>query len=151
MKKNNYCLDKESETKDTVNVKCEEIKGYKITPKVKEKDAIKVDKIVVVSPDISETIIRKKIDRKITYLLKKIKEYDEDEEPSGSAIEKDLIELEKLRLKIINTYVKYLGNTYMSLTLKKISLLVDKLNSKLLEIEVKRNNYDVEKTSHHGR
>ena len=38
---------------------------------------------------------------------------------------------EKLRMQIINNYVKYLGHTYESLTLKKIEIIIEQLKYKL--------------------
>lgn len=38
---------------------------------------------------------------------------------------------EKLRVQIINNYVKYLGNTYQSLTLKKIQIIINEFRMRL--------------------
>ena len=111
-----------------------------MNPKAKEKDSIKVDKIVFTDNDISEKIIRKKIDSKIEYLLYKIKLLDTDDGDNGS-IEKSLMDAEKLRIQLINKYVKYLGHTYYGLTLKKIELLIDELNYRLYMNEFKKENY----------
>ena len=60
----------------------------------------------------------------------KVKLYNDEGTDSG-AIKKSLMDAEKLRLQLINKYVKYLGNTYASLTLKKIELIIDELRYKL--------------------
>ena len=52
--------------------------GYEVKPKVKEKDAILVNKIIFVDPKCSEKIIRKKIDKKIEDLLKQIRFIDDE-------------------------------------------------------------------------
>ena len=44
---------------------------------------------------------------------------------------------EKLRVSIITKYIKYLGNNYSSLTLKKLELMVNKLESELYKKEIK--------------
>ena len=74
---------------------------------------------------------------------------DENGDDEG-AIEKSLIEAEKLRIKIINMYVKYLGHTYEKLTLKKIQIIIDNLKYRLMEIDKKKEeeiylNYNEEK------
>lgn len=44
------------------------------------------------------------------------------------------MDAEKLKLQIINNYVKYLGHTYQSLTLKKIQIIINQLRFKLYNI-----------------
>ena len=51
------------------------------------------------------------------------------------------MDAEKLRIQLINKYVKYLGHTYYGLTLKKIELLIDELNYRLYMNEFKKENY----------
>ena len=46
------------------------------------------------------------------------------------------MDAEKLRLQIINNYVKYLGHTYESLTLKKLEIIIEQLRYKLYYIEI---------------
>lgn len=130
MNKNNYHISKTKKEKEAINLELDKLKGYKVNPKVCEKDAIEVSKITFVNDDLSERIIRKKIDSKIEYLLYKLKLYNDEGTDSG-AVKKSLMDAEKLRLQLINKYVKYLGNTYASLTLKKIELIIDELSYKL--------------------
>ena len=134
MKRVNYHISKTKKEKEALNLEFDKLKGYKVNPKVKEQDAISVDKITFVSEDLSERLIRKKIDTKIEYLLCKLKLYNDEGTDSGS-IKKSLMEAEKLRIQLINKYVKYLGNTYASLTLRKIELIIDELSYKIYMIE----------------
>ncbi len=130
MNKVNYYVSKDEKKKETLYLELEKIDGYKVKPKVQKKNAIKVNKIIFVNPDLSEKIIRKKIDDKINYLLKQLKEIEEDGSDSGN-ISRNLMIAEKLRMQIINNYVKYLGHTYESLTLKKIEIIIEQLKYKL--------------------
>ena len=130
MNKNNYHISKTRKEKEALNLELDKLNGYKVNPKVKEKDAIEVNKIVFINDEISERIIRKKINTKIEYLLYKLKMYNDEGSDSGS-IKKSLMDAEKLRIQLINKYIKYLGNTYASLTLKKIELIIDEFNYKL--------------------
>lgn len=128
----NFFLEKNKKTNETVYIEYEKIDGYKIQPRTKKEDAIEVTKIVFVSKTLSEKIIKKKIDHKITYLLNKLKEIeDSDDTSSGEVIRQSLMDAERLKLMIISTYVKYLGNTYQSLTLKKIQIIINQLRLKL--------------------
>lgn len=125
--KNNYYIQKDTNTEDVVIVDFNEMDGYRITPKIKKEDTIEVNKIVFISKSLSEKIIKKKIEHKITYLLKIL----EDNDTSDSGIKQSIIEAEKLRLMIINNYIKYLGNDYQELTLQKMQLIIKKLRYKL--------------------
>lgn len=135
MKKNSYNLCKDGITsKISINLKYDD--SYNVKPKVKGKGTIEVNKINFLSPDFSEKLIKKKIELKILNLLKRVENSDEDD--GTSAIEKSIIEAEKLRIKIINNYVKYLGNTYQKLTLKKLGIIIDNLKYQLIEIEQRK-------------
>jgi hypothetical protein len=125
-----YHLSKTKKEKEAVNLEFNKLNGYKVNPKVKEKDGILVNKIVFVDNEFSEKIIRKKIDMKIEYLLKQLK-LMQDEGTDNGTIKKSLMDAEKLRVQLINKYVKYLGHTYYGLTLKKIELIIEELNFKL--------------------
>ena len=125
-----YHLSKTKKEKEAVNIDFNKLNGYKVNPKVKEKDGILVNKIVFVDDEFSEKIIRKKINMKIDYLLKQLK-LMQDEGTDNGTIKKSLMDAEKLRVKLINKYVKYLGHNYYGLTLKKIELIIEELNFKL--------------------
>ena len=88
------------------------------------------------SPNLSEKLIRKKIDKRIEYLLNQLKVIDEDSD--DGFIEKTLMDAEKLRIMIINNYVKYLGHTYHSLTLKKIQIIINELKIRLYNNQTKK-------------
>ena len=136
----NFFLEKDKNTKETIYIEYKNIDGYKIKPKTKKEDAIEVTKIVFASPTLAEKIIKKKIDKKIAYLLNILDSLDEDNSDSGDVIRTSLVEAERLKLMIISTYVKYLGNTYQSLTLKKIQIIINELRLKLYMLK-DSNNY----------
>ena len=158
-KKSSYYVSKNKDKKEIVCFEIENVVGYELKPKVKNKDSIQVSKIVIVNPEFSEKIIRKKIDKKITYLLDQLKIIDQDDSGDNEGdIRRSLMDAEKLRLQILNKYIKYLGHTYGSLTMKKIQLITEQLRYKLYYIEVmKREMYlnqvsqEEEKESRRGR
>ena len=86
-----YHLSKTKKEKEAVNIDFNKLNGYKVNPKVKEKDSILVNKIVFVDNDFSEKIIRKKIDMKIDYLLKQLK-LMQDEGTDNGTIKKSLMD-----------------------------------------------------------
>ena len=137
MSKNSYYVSKSKKKKETRFLELEKLTGYEVVPKVHEDGMIGVSKIIFVNDNMAEKVIRKKVDKKINYLLKLIKNIDDDN-GSDNGIKKSLMDAEKLRVQLINNYIKYLGNTYHSLTLKKLDLIIEELKYKLYEREFKK-------------
>ena len=132
MEKKNYYLHRDQLSGEILYLEYDKINGYPITPKTKIEDAIKVNKIIFVNPTLSEKLIRKKVEIKIRYLIKKLEEFDS--EPSGgdeSDIKYTLMDAERLKLTILNNYRKYLGNTYGSFSIKKIQIIINQLRMRL--------------------
>lgn len=132
MRKGNYYLHRDNLSGEILYLEYDKIKGYDITPKTKIEDAIRVNKIIFVNPSLSEKLIRKKIEIKVRSLVKKLEEFDDD--PSGGdegSIKNTLMDAERLKLMMLNNYRKYLGNTYGSLSMKKIQIITNQLRIKL--------------------
>lgn len=139
----NYYLHKNKQTGEILYLEYEKIKGYPITPKTKIEDAIEVNKVVLVNPSFSQKVIRKKVEIKLKYLIQLLEKIEEDGADEG-AIKQSIIEAEKLRVNILNRYIKYLGNTYGSYSLKKIAIIINQLKIKLYTIDMQKkllNNY----------
>ena len=134
MDKRNYTVSRINNNGEVIYFEYDKVEGYRVNPKTKKEDEIGVSKIVFVNDQMSEKIIRKKIDKKIALLLKVLKAIEEDSNPDEGGIKRSLMDAEKLKLQIINNYVKYLGNTYQSLTLKKIQIIINQLRFKLYMI-----------------
>ena len=141
MDKKNYSVSRVKSTGEVIYFEYDKVEGYRVNPKTKKDDEIGVSKIVFVNDSMSEKIIRRKIDKKIAYLLGQLKLIEEDSNPDEGGIKKNLMDAEKLKLQIINNYVKYLGHTYHSLTLKKIQIIINQLRYKLYTIrDIEREN-----------
>lgn len=134
----NYFVSKDNNSGEIVYLEYDK-NGYKVTPKKNKKDAIMVNKIVFVSPSFTEKLLKKKIEHKITkllYDLNSINTDDEDSDDSNTTLVRNkLLEAERLRLNIINNYKKYLGNSYCTLTLKKMQIIIDGYRAKLYTIK----------------
>lgn len=149
----NYFISKDSKTGEIVYLEYDK-NGYKVKPKAKKKDAIEVNKIVFVSPDLTEKLLKKKINHKVSKLLLELNTFYDDDSDDGSRLRNMLKEAERLKLNIINNYKRYLGKDYASLTLKKIQIIIDGYRSQIsyindkkkqeLMLEMFRNNIDME-------
>lgn len=150
--KKNYYVSKDEKNNEVVYLELDKMEGYEVNPKAKKQNEISVNKIIFVNNEMSEKIIRRKIDKKIELLLQELRRMDEEGTDEGS-IQRSLMAAEKLRLQIINNYVKYLGHTYESLTLKKIQIIVNELRFKLFTIDQikKQNAYYEERETRRGR
>lgn len=136
-----YSVSRNEMSNESLYFEYDKVDGYKVMPKARKKDEIEVSKIVFVNDSMSEKIIRKKIDKKIAYLLLQLKIIDDSSSTDEGAIKRNLMDAEKLKLQIINNYVKYLGHTYESLTLKKIQIIINQLRYKLYTIrDIEREN-----------
>jgi len=142
----NFYIEKNSDTNEVIYLEFDKLKGYDIKPKKQPVDAIEVNKIVFVSPTLTEKLIRKKIDHQLTKLLDKLNEIDSDDDPDEGVIKKSLMDAERLKLSIINNYVKYLGNTYQGLILKKIQIIINELRFKLYKIKDKNQEIILQET-----
>lgn len=142
MNNRSYVISRDNEKKETVYLELDKLDGYKVSPKTKKDGSISVSKIMFINDSMSEKLIRKKVDKRINYLLSELKIIEESDDPDEGGIKKSLMDAEKLKLQLINTYVKYLGNTYHGLTLKKIQLIINQLRFKLYTIrDLERNMY----------
>lgn len=135
----NYFLEKNEKTNEIVYMEYEKLEGYKLTPKTNIYDGIRVNKIVFINPSLSEKIIKKKIDVKVKRWLDYLKFCDTD--PDGGdegTIRQSLMQAEKLRMNIINTYAKYLGHDYQGLTLKKMQIIINEFRMRLFSKQLSK-------------
>lgn len=134
----NYFISKDTKNGEVVYLEYDK-NGYKVKPKVKKEDAIEVNKIVFVSPTLTEKLLKKKINNKISKLLLELNTTYDDETDGGEGRFRNMYkEAEKLRAYLINVYAKYLGKTYVSLTLKKLELIINEYKEKLYIINEKK-------------
>ena len=134
----NYFISRDNKNGEVVYLEYNK-EGYNVKPKVKKEDAIEVNKIVFVSPSLTEKLLKKKISNKISKLLLELNTTYDDESDGGEARFRNMYkEAEKLRSYLINIYSKYLGKTYANLTLKKLELIINEYKEKLYIINEKK-------------
>lgn len=125
-----YVIEHKGEEKKLTyhNVK---IVGLSVTPKNNVKDlTIKADKIILIDPNLCETYIRRRINKKIDKVIKFMIKILNDEDTTDGDAGLVLDEVYKLKGIIINKYKEYmLESEYKTLLTKLI----------LIEEEFKRN------------
>ena len=125
-----YVIEHKGEEKKLTyhNVK---IVGLSVTPKNNVKDlTIKADKIILIDPNLCETYIRRRINKKIDKVIKFMIKILNDEDTTDGDAGLVLDEVNKLNGIIINKYKEYmLESEYKTLLTKLI----------LIEEEFKRN------------
>lgn len=139
IKMHNYFINKDNKTGEIVYLEYNK-NGYSVSPKTKKKDDIEVNKIVFVSPELTNKLIKKKIDIRINKIIKDYNTFydDEDDDSADGRIRDKIKEAERLKLTILNEYSKYLGSSYSRLTLKKLQLIIDGYRNKLYKLRNKR-------------
>ena len=125
-----YVIEHKGEEKKLTyhNVK---IVGLSVTPKNNVQDlTIKADKIILIDPNLCETYIRRRINKKIDKVIKFMIKILNDEDTTDGDAGLVLDEVNKLKGIIINKYKEYmLESEYKTLLTKLI----------LIEEEFKRN------------
>lgn len=139
--KSNYFISRDMQSGEVVYLEYNK-NGYSVNPKAKKKDAIEVNKIVFVSPSLTEKLLKKKINNKISKLLLELNtfydEIDDDSDSEETRVRNQLMEAEQLKLNIMNKYKKYLAGNYVGLTLKKIQIIIDGYRSRTNAIYEKK-------------
>ncbi|MDO5569647.1 MAG: hypothetical protein Q4G04_06050 [bacterium] len=108
-----------------------EFNGYFFHPQKNKKNLLRVKKIIIISPNMTEAIIKKKLVIQINSLLAILKTLEEDDTGSSDIIQESLIKCERLKIMIVNKYLKYLGKEFSNLTLKKLQIIANQLQNKL--------------------
>ena len=141
MQNNHYLIVKEKNKKEIAYFEYDKLDGFNMTSKnknIKLKDAINVNKMVIVNPSMVEKLIDKKINirmRKLVNLILNI--YESDDDP-GSSMMQALNEIEKFKREMINKYLNYMNK-------KQLSNLEDKI--RMLESEVTKKSYVINENS----
>ena len=133
MKKTSYFESKDNNTGEIVYLEYNK-NGYKVSPKTKKSDAIEVNKIIFVSPTLTEKLLKKKINSKISKLLLELNTFYDEEDTGDSEtirIRNQFLEAQKLKENLINKYKEFLNENYVDLTIKKIQIIIDGYNSRM--------------------
>ena len=122
-----YLVVKEKNKKAITYFEYDKLDGFNMIAKnknIKLRDAINVNKMVIINPTFIEKLINKKINSKIKKLIDLISTIyeSEDDDPAGSLMQA-LNEVEKFKREMINKYLNYMSKEQVDLLEKKINIL----------------------------
>ena len=119
----NYLIIKSKDKKSATYFK---VDGYSVSAKnknIKLKDAINVNKMVIINQSFIDKMIDKNIDSKFKKLINFILGiYDDGDDPAGNMM-LALNEVEKFKREVINKYLNYMNKKQLEKLERKIRLL----------------------------
>ena len=125
----------------------DKVQGYDLNPRnVKIKDAIDVNKMIVINPSMIEKLAFRKVNSKFNKLYKLVmflfnSDLDDDSVPTG--YREALNEITKLRLELYTKYKNKLNKEDEEMFNNKLDMLEYELNMRLMYIQnMYQNNYD---------
>lgn len=129
----NYLIVKDKKKKQVIYFECNKLNGYQMTAKnknIKLKDAINVNKMVIINQSLIDKIINRNIDSKFKKLINLILGiYDTSDDPAGNMM-LALNEVEKFKREVINKYVNYMNKKQLEKLERKIRLLEGEIAKK---------------------
>lgn len=134
-----YYVVKDNKDKIITYFEYDKMKGYDITPKsnVKIKDAINVNKMIIINPTMINKMVIKKLNNKFERLLKIITLIYEEDSDDDVGYRHALNELEKLRMEMINKYREHMTKEEEMMFLKKLEILEVELKLRIQIIDSK--------------
>ena len=134
MKEQKYYLCKKGSDKEIIYLDYDKLKGFEFNPKRKlDKNAISVNKMIIIKPSMIEKILRKKIKNKLNLYLKLIIKFIEsDDADDGETLREALNDVTRYKSIVEYKYKKYLDKKYFEILMKKIAILEYELNLKLM-------------------
>ena len=116
----------------------DKMEGYDLSPKknIKIKDAINVNKVVIINPSLMQKVASKKMNLKFKKLLEYMTIiFDSDDDQSGDVYREGLNEISKLRLEAKVKYKQYMEEEEYNTLEKKLDILEQELNSRIYYLE----------------
>ena len=153
---NHYLIVKEKNKKTITYFEYNKLNGFNMTSKnknIKLKDAINVNKMIIINPSFIEKLVNKKINNKIKKLIDLIANIyndPDDEDPAGTLMIA-LNEVEKFKREMINKYEEYMTKAQIKLLEKKIAILEQEVTMRAYYINEKQIPEEVEYETHKAR
>lgn len=131
-KKRHYKIIKNKYDRKKISLDEKKLVGFSVKPRNNVYySGVEVNRMMLVNRNFIQTVLKKKIKRKLDLYLQYIVDIMNDsDEDSGTTIRFALNDLEKYRSIIENNYKKYLEQKYIEQLLKKIRLIEHELRVK---------------------
>ena len=139
-----YLIVKEKNDPAITYFEYDKMHGYDLSRKknIKIKDAINVNKVVIINPSLMNKVATKKVNLKFERLLKLLNViFETDDDSAGTAYREGLNEISKLRLEAYTKYRKYMEEEEFTLVMKKLDILEQELKLRLYYLEQNYLNY----------
>ena len=141
-----YFISKDKYNGEVVYINCNQVNGYKITPKNNVSyDGIIVNTMMIIKPTFVEKVIKRKIKAKIDYYLKLIIDNldgNNDEEGTRRA----LSDIERYKITVNDKYAFYLEEKYLTLLNKKIDVIKRELKNTLNYFDLVKEELEINRT-----
>lgn len=132
MKNEQFVLIKSHQTKDNIYIDYKNMAGFKVKPKNGKKyGGVEVNEMLIIKPDFIDLILKRKIGKKLENYLNYLIAVIDDDDADGAKLAQTLNDIERYRTTINNTYKKYLDEKYLSILLRKLNLVEEKLKEKM--------------------
>ncbi len=147
--KRHYKIIKNKYDRKKISLDEKKLVGFSVKPRNNVYySGVEVNRMMLVNRSFIQTVLKKKIKRKLDlYLQYIVNIMDDSEDDSGTTIRFALNDLEKYRSVIKNNYKKYLDKKYVEQLLKKIGLIEHELKVKEYYI----NQYSMSLQEEHGK
>lgn len=133
----------------------EKVKGYDLQPRnVKIKDAIDVNRMIIINPSMIEKLAFRKVDskfQKIVKMLMYVFSLDEGDDSAGDAYNEALNEISKLRLELVNYYQNKLKKDSFDDFCKKLDLLEQELKMRIYYYQLNYQNVKQNQVEREGK
>ncbi len=138
-----YLIVKEKNSKEIKYFEYDKIAGYDIKPNAKIKDAINVNKMILINPSLIHKMVDKKVSKRFEQLLRLITYvFESPDDGTGSGYRQVLDEISKLRTEANNKYRAYMEEEKYELLLKQLGLLEYETKARLETLyEIYQNSY----------
>lgn len=132
-----YLIIKEKNDPAITYFEYDNMEGYDLSPKknVKIKDAINVNKVVIINPSLMNKVASKKVNLKFKRLLQLVTIIFESDDETGDAYREGLNEISKLRLEAKTRYYRYMKQEEAEMIEKKLDILEQELRIRLYYLE----------------
>ena len=146
--KKGILLVKKSKFQKINKINLKKLKGFSFKPKNKSlKNGVQVNKLVIINPSFTETILKKKIKNRLElYLRFIISLLDEDDDTDITDLRAALNDLTRYRQIIEKKYLLYLDKKYAEMLLKKIDMLEEELKMKIVNFQPKEKEEEIRRS-----